>query len=750
MDMSTDDMNVGTISVEWFPQVYWIFVGAVIATFTLANAFEYLLYRQRLGAALKSKPSPARPKNWLFKSLATFTAVIREISQYSLPNIKFRNNIILRQPSFGPLFLVLANALLLLVLCFYAINPRDATQYQNLGYRTGYLSLGQLPLIFLLAGKRNIIGWFTGSSYERLNWLHRWISRTLLITVTLHMSWWFADWAPYDFTTYQLKHDRVTQTGFSAWVILLWIVFSSTTPIRGWSYEFFVIQHAVSFIGFIVTVMVHTPKTDWVWIWPAIAVFAFDRLVRGLYTMWTNLAIFHPKARRQGNMSGLWACRAELTALPQNMTRITIQNPPMSWKPGQHAFLSCHSVVPLQSHPFTISSIPQDGKLEFLVKAHKGGTRRFFAHAEKQVSLPSMQNASVPTTIVVAIEGPYGRIRPLRQFDSIVFLSGSTGATFTVPLLRDLIQQWQRRPAQNGLRKYFDVPAGAVTRHIRFVWVVKSRGQANWFANQLGQVAEHVKALRKEGHDVEVDMSIYVTCDESFTADWNASGLPPPPLRAEQRPLSTSRFMENMQSTMNLKEPPLNKDNFRQHDDIVNVREVDPRSEISSASSTTAASAVHTDDGKELKTCQPDGTCCCQTTIEDELEDGEAARNVACECNCSHNPGTIIPTTSTSFPVPTQEKRSTPSAWNTGSAAAMTSQYLLHPSISLLSGRPHPRFIIQKSLEQAQGETAVVVCGPRDLNDDARRACVGLSDERAVHKGTGAQGIWFYDEGFGY
>jgi len=242
---------------------------------------------------------------------------------------------------------------------------------------------------------------------------------------------------------------------------------------------------------------------------------------------------------------------------------------------------------------------------------------------------------------------------------------------------------------------------------------------------------------------VEVDMSIYVTYDESFTADWNASGLPPPPLRTEQRPLSTSRFMENMQSTMDLKEPPLAKDNFRQNEDVVNVREVDPRSEISSASSTTAASAVHSDGGKELKTCQPDGTCCCQTTIEDELEDGEAARNVACECNCSHNPDTIILTTSTSFPVPTQEKRST-------RAAAMTPQSLLHPSISLLSGRPHPRFIIQKSLEQAQGETAVVVCGPRDLNDDARRACVGLSDERAVHKGTGAQGIWFYDEGFGY
>jgi NAD(P)H-flavin reductase len=82
-------------------------------------------------------------------------------------------------------------------------------------------------------------------------------------------------------------------------------------------------------------------------------------------------------------MGSLLACKAEFTPLPHNTTRVIIRNPPISWTPGQHVFLSCHSVVPLQSHPFTVASIPEDGVMELLIKSESGGTKRIFKHAEK-------------------------------------------------------------------------------------------------------------------------------------------------------------------------------------------------------------------------------------------------------------------------------------------------------------------------------------------------------------------------------
>jgi hypothetical protein len=51
-------------------------------------------------------------------------------------------------------------------------------------------------------------------------------------------------------------------------------------------------------------------------------------------------------------------------------------------------------------------------------------------------------------------------------------------------------------------------------------------------------------------------------------------------------------------------------------------------------------------------------------------------------------------------------------------------------------------------LEQAQGETGVATCGPLSLNATVRNAVAKISDERAVHKGTGNQGIYLHAEGF--
>lgn len=78
------------------------------------------------------------------------------------------------------------------------------------------------------------------------------------------------------------------------------------------------------------------------------------------------------------------------------------------------------------------------------------------------------------------------------------------------------------------------------------------------------------------------------------------------------------------------------------------------------------------------------------------------------------------------------------------------STFEVHPFVTLHTGRPQTRAIIRRSLEAALGESAVVVCGPAGLVADIKRDVCALSDERAVHKGTGAQGIYLHTESFGY
>lgn len=64
--------------------------------------------------------------------------------------------------------------------------------------------------------------------------------------------------------------------------------------------------------------------------------------------------------------------------------------------------------------------------------------------------------------------------------------------------------------------------------------------------------------------------------------------------------------------------------------------------------------------------------------------------------------------------------------------------------------RPALDSIIRRPVEEALGETAVVVCGGLSITADARTYVANLSDERAVHKGTGAQGIYLFTETYGW
>lgn len=456
---------------------------------------------------------PAKPKSLFFSILATTYAITREASNFSffIP-IKGR---FVRLPTIGRSSLVLAHLALVLVLCLYGFDLTGRWTREDVGYRCGVITLAQLPLLFLLAGKNNIIGFLTGVSHERLNWLHRWFARCMLLTATIHMGYFFSAWAPFDYIGPQIRQNTIVQKGMVAWALLVWIVFSSMTPIRGWCYELFVLQHLISFAVFVGFVYIHTPAHDHAYVWAPVAFFWFDRVVRVVRVLYTNLSIFHPKQRAAGHMSGVWACKAEFTPLPHQTTRIVIHNPPISWTPGQHMFLSCHSIVPLQSHPFTVASTPADGRMEFLVKSETGGTKRFFRHAEKTHGLPASSTSSRSRT--VAIEGPYGCLRPLRQFDSVVFFAGSTGVTFTVPLLRDIVQGWKENVNPPGTSSLFKPQTGAVTRSIRFVWIVKSRGQLSWFSEQLSAVYTEFLALQSQLKYIKLEIVVCITCDDSFT-----------------------------------------------------------------------------------------------------------------------------------------------------------------------------------------------------------------------------------------
>jgi len=595
----------------------------------------------RLAAASKSEINPARPKNPLVKIWAAITALTRELSQATIhaPIPKYPQ---LNLPPLGRMLLIGANISLLLSIAFWKFNLKYYLAWEKIAVRCGHMTLTQLPLVFLMAGKRNIVGTLTGTSYERLNWIHRWVARCMFITASCHMSFFFKSWGRYKYIPKKLEMDIISRQGLGAWCVLLWIIISSFAPIRNIAYEFFVVQHVISYVGFTTMVMIHVPKELKIWVWVPICIYIADRVVRTLYLIYHNISLFHK--RRAGAATGLISCRATFTALPDRATLVSIPHPTFKWKPGQHVFLHCPSIAPLQSHPFTITTLPSDNKLEFIIRAHRGGTRRLFRHANE--SLPPMASKAV------LVDGPYGRMRPLEQFDTVVLVAGSTGATFTIPLLRDLV----RKSCECRL----------VTRKVRFMWVVKNKGQVGWFAKELREAVEAAAGLQGA---LLVEASVYITCDTTLTVD-NDVG--------------------------------------------------------SDASSTNSIGAPI-----EKRALCGGNSCCCTNPILG----GEGA---ATSPTASSVPrGTCI----CGMPTTTTEK---------GVVTSIQTELSLPESVNVQTGRPVLRALINNELEQARGETAVAVCGPTGLKGMVRREVTGLCDERAVCKGSGADGVYLHVEGFGW
>ncbi|KAJ6113344.1 hypothetical protein N7523_006661 [Penicillium sp. IBT 18751x] len=698
MSMSMGDMPMGSMSMGdgvpslfYLQKMYWAVVGSAIAAATVVNILNKGLAQHRLR---DTSGSPAKPKSLFFSAYATLTAITREVSYATINPISVGKYTI-HFPPLGPVLIILANLVVVLVLCFYKLDTTNVWKWEDVGYRTGFIAICQLPLIFLLAGRQNIIGFLADMSYARLNWFHRWIARTLWLTTTIHMGFWFRNWGRYDYITYQLKNDPLTKRGFAAWCILTFIVLTSAAPVRRLSYEVFVLQHLVTFVGFIVAVWMHAPNEVKVWVWIPIGLLVFDRVARYAWGAYINLSVFH----RKGSKSALWSHSATFTALPGNVTRVTIKSPSVHWQPGQHVFLTCHSIVPFQSHPFTIASIPEDDKMEFLIRAENGGTRRFFRYASKDKILGA---ETVPNerSRTVFIEGPYGSIRNLRQFDSVVLVAGGMGATFVTPLLRDIVAAWKEESLSEKQKAISQPRRSTATNRVRFVWVIKSRSQLSLFERQLQSVLADVEECRRvqPGFSKGIDISIYITCDEKLE----------PPTTQQITPLISQGTADPQTTEFNEKKEVIETD-------YVSVRSI---SGESSTSSPTAAIG---------RGCLPNGGCCCTKQIEDE----DAISTCVCTCS-GPAPTSLEPKTNGDKPT------------NIDTSASFDSM------ANFVSGRPYPRAIIRKVLEKAEGESAVVVCGPHGLADDVRRSVVYLSDERAVHKGTGAQGIYLHVENFGW
>jgi ferric-chelate reductase len=471
-----------------------------------------------------------------------------------------------------------------------------------------------------------------------------------LLLATIHFGAQSYGWNQYGLMQLEWSTDTCPPTGIAAYAILLWLNLSTLAPFRGLSYEFFVIQHIITFFGFIIATFYHLPSTAYysrVYMYIPVALYLVDRIIR------TLLLIHHN--RNPG--------KATLECF-EDATKIRLHNKSLKkWRPGAHVLLSIPRFGIFQSHPVTIASIASspDNELVFIVKTKNGFTKCLWEGASRAATITiesKEQAAAYREKHTVLVDGPYGGSNPdFAAFDTLVLIAGSTGVTFTIAQLLDIAYR------ASTLQK---LPV----RRLEFIWIVKKRAWTSWVTEELQGAFKQL-----QGAGIEVTINIFVTCDDLFTD-----------------------------------------------------------------SST----------GKEKECgCECDkslGPCCCVSLSDEDDEDG-STHNVTIH---AESPKRIEQDLYIESVNSSSSKFKSSRSDATGRKPGKFTESGLSSCVTFHSGRPSLYSTLCTLTEKAKGEMGVGVCGPMGLSASVRTTVARISDDRAIHKGSGAQGICLHVESVWY
>jgi predicted ferric reductase len=151
---------------------------------------------------------------------------------------------------------------------------------------------------------------------------------------------------------------------------------------------------------------------------------------------------------------------------------------PWLFHPGQHIFLTIPSIGLWTSHPFSVAwsnegdgqdsekglavnrqdLLANYGTVSFVVRRRSGFTNSLFQKADNS------PNGRI--SLKAYVEGPYGGIKNLDSYGTVMLFAGGVGITHQVPFLRELIAGFA-----NGT---------VAVRRLCLVWVIQSPEHVEW------------------------------------------------------------------------------------------------------------------------------------------------------------------------------------------------------------------------------------------------------------------------------
>ena len=327
--------------------------------------------------------------------------------------------------------------------------------YMHITKRFGEIAASQFPFHYMLSMKVRVspLTLVLHSSHEELIPYHQISGRIIWLLLLQHGLWYINFFIQKGILLQKLTTSRVVILGVIGLIFMNVIASSSLAAVRRWNYRLFFVTHLVLGVALPPLLFFHAQHMR-IYMAEALALFIVDIICRKLDTV-----------------TGF----ATITKVPQTkLVKLEVLLPESKLArfraaPGQHVYLSipAESTPPHTSspsihdvlyNPFTVADVSETG-ITLVLRTLKGPTTKALA------ALTTLRKARPP----VNIEGPYGSSRKfpsLAKYDRVLLVGGGVGATYVLPIYRDLKEQLQTE--------------GRSSDSVRLVWSMRSGAEALW------------------------------------------------------------------------------------------------------------------------------------------------------------------------------------------------------------------------------------------------------------------------------
>lgn len=365
---------------------------------------------------------------------------------------------------------------LLLLLFYFAVLLFGALFRDSVfkhSVREGTLVASQLPWMYILATKNNAIGTLVGRGYEKLNYLHRYVGRLVVLAANVHALGFIYRWVQAGVWT-QRTQEMYIRWGLVALVSMDILFFFSLAFIRQNYYNVFYVSHSISLVVLLVAACLHQPFTI-----PYVAIAA------GFYGADHVLRLVKSRAPK-----------AHLQPIPElGTTLVRVPSLNAGWRAGQFVRLRVLSGRMgwyrwSETHPYTIASACEGSGAEGMTLMVKK-TGRWSRQLYDIASASSETESGGLPTVRVLVEGPYGGpgLTNFASFSGALFVVGGSGISFGLATTQELIQ----RAAQGTTS----------VKAVQLVWSVHH-------ARSLDPLLPLLTSLLQQSYNIPIDLTIKV------------------------------------------------------------------------------------------------------------------------------------------------------------------------------------------------------------------------------------------------